>query len=86
MPSARPQRRRTSTTAMRGGAGLRVFSVDSPLDVLAMAKLVAAIAAERQAERDGRPTPHMAGRDKLADLRPNTASDDPTGDQAGGAR
>lgn len=81
MPSARPQHRRTSTTALRGGAGLRVSSVDnSPVDALAMAKLLAAIATERQAELDGRPMPHLAGRDKLAELRSDAgpAPDDPT--------
>lgn len=75
MPSARPHRRRTSTTATRGGAGLRVFSVDRPLDAPAMARLLAGIAAERQAERDGRPTPLIAGRDKLAAARPESAED-----------
>jgi len=75
MPSARPHRRRTSTTAMRGGAGLRVFSIDRPLDAPAMARLLAGIAAERQAERDGRPLPLIAGRDKLAAARPESAED-----------
>ncbi len=79
MPRSRAHRERTKAAAHRGGH-LRVFSVDnSPLDALAMAKLISAIATERQAELDGRPAPHLAGRDKLAELRPPEAPAAPHG-------
>lgn len=84
MPTPRRQSRHR-TASVRGGGQLRVFSIDKPLtDARAMARLLHLIAAEHQAEREGRPAPHVAGLDKLADLRPDTHA--ATGDQTTEAR
>ena len=80
MPSSHRRSRRTPAASADGG--LRVFSIDrTPLDALKMARLLTAIAAERQAQAEGRPAPHVAGLDKLADLRPEQPDAAGTGGQ-----
>lgn len=73
MPKSSRRRPRRMTAASRGGSGLFVFSVDHPVvDAKDMARLLGAIAVERQADLEGHAVPHLAGRDRLAELRPAT--------------